>query len=160
MELAALFDYSANCNRAMHELLSEHPSSFTQRFETLSAFKSVGDLLSHCIGAEERWVVGRLIGETVDRYEARAATTVDGWYRDFQTTRARTRAYFDALSATGLARIVEFDLPNWNHAGSLSVEHMLFHVLNHESFHRGQASMALQQQGIDPPNFDYPFFGA
>ena len=39
-----------------------------------------------------------------------------------------------------------------------SVRDILFHVINHSSYHRGQIAMEFKQQGIEPLVTDYIFF--
>src|SRR4029077_13130921 len=97
MDLAELFDYSWNCNRLMHRTISGHAEAFERPFETLSAFKTIRDLMAHCVGAEQRWVEGQILNEPVDRYENRAAKTIDELFADLTATRTRTRGYFDEI---------------------------------------------------------------
>ena len=39
-----------------------------------------------------------------------------------------------------------------------SVKDILFHVINHSTYHRGQIAMEFKQQGIDPLVTDYIFY--
>lgn len=85
-------------------------------------------------------------------YEERAAPDWEGLYRDHQTIRAATYAYLDSLTDAAVAEETEV----WRIAHrALTRADILFHVLNHENYHRGQVVMVLQRFGIDPPNFDY-----
>ena len=85
-------------------------------------------------------------------YEERAASDWEGLYRDHQTIRAATYAYLDFLTDAA----VEEETEVWRIGHSaLTRADILFQILNHENYHRGQVVMALQRLGIDPPNFDY-----
>jgi uncharacterized damage-inducible protein DinB len=158
MRLEVLLAYSGKVNRGLEAFLSEHPEILHKEFSTLSSFNSIGKLIAHSIGAERRWVGRWIQGHTVDRYEDRAAVTLEGLFKDQRAARDETLQFLASCSDLDLARPITFDLPLWNIHGVMTVEESLFHVLNHETYHRGQISMALQQWQIDPPNFDYPFF--
>jgi len=43
-------------------------------------------------------------------------------------------------------------------AYSNSVKDILFHIINHSTYHRGQIAMEFRQQGIEPLVTDYIFF--
>jgi len=122
-------------------------------FETTSKWNSVRMLLAHCNGAEERWINRRLQDLPLPViYEERAAPDWEGLYADHRTIRAATYAYLAARTDAELASEQELmrfeDKP-------VSLADVLFHIFNHENYHRGQVITALQRLGVDPPNFDY-----
>ena len=39
-----------------------------------------------------------------------------------------------------------------------SLEEILFHILTHSSYHRGQIAILLRQENFDPPLMDYIFY--
>lgn len=85
-------------------------------------------------------------------YVERAASDWEGLYRDHQTIRAATYAYLDLLTDAE----VEEEKEVWQtSSGGLTRADVLWHILNHENYHRGQVIMTLQRMGLDPPNFDY-----
>lgn len=160
MDIRLLLAYTDNCRRLLKKTLAEHPDALTRTFETRSDFHSVHDLVAHCIGAEQRWVEQRLIGQEASaRYETMAAETLDGLFRDWDHVRAKTRAFMDTLGSPDnprqLRQEIAWSLPHRNVSDIMTVEEILFHVFNHQTYHLGQISMALQQQNIDPPNFDF-----
>jgi len=87
-------------------------------------------------------------------YEERAAASWDGLYKDQQAIRAATYAYLDSLSDKDIEEETPV-LPAVGGHGALTRSDWLFHILNHENYHRGQVITTLQRIGIDPPNFDY-----
>lgn len=157
MTLRALFAYSDNCRRVLKETLAANPEAFDRLFEQpLVEFKTIREVLAHTIGAEERWIVMRIGGRVVPWYGERAPDSLEELFADWERNRANTYRFMDSLSDPDYNRIHKVKLANgWE--GELSVEQILFHVLNHETHHRAQVSMALQQMGIDPPDFDFVF---
>ena len=159
-----LFDilrYSDNCRAVLRKVLEENPGTFGTPIGTTSVYNTIRRLLSHIAGAEERWIEKRIGGREIVNYEERAAGTIDGVFADWDAIRERTRAYMDGLGPGGLDRVYHLQLGSpaagsaWE--GDLTVEQILFHIFNHETHHRAQISMALQQQGVVPPDFDYVF---
>ena len=159
MDIGNLLDYSDNCRGLLRRTLALHPDLFHAPFETLSPYKSVRQIVAHCVGAEERWIELRIGGRALPaRYEERAAATVEGLWADWDAVRAGTRHFYGRLDVEGLALRIAVHLPQWGQRRAhLTLEQILFHILNHESHHRGQVVMALQRMGIDPPDFDYVF---
>lgn len=160
MDIRKLLSYTDNCRRLLQTTLAAHPDALNVPFETLSNFKSIHQLLAHCVGAEQRWVEQRLQNcESSARYETVAADTLDGLFRDWDNIRAKTRGVLDNIESPDnpmqLHQEIAYSLPQWGRTDILTVEEILFHVFNHQVYHLGQISMVLQQQGIDPPNFDY-----
>jgi uncharacterized damage-inducible protein DinB len=151
-----LLIYSDKCREVLRETLLANSAAFDRPFETSASLKSVRQLLSHMIGAEERWIEARIGGRTVHNYESRAAETVEAVYADWDSIRANTRAFIASKDEAELARVICVTFANgWQRR--LSLDEILFHIFNHETHHRAQISMALMQFGIDPPDFDYCF---
>lgn len=151
-----LFRYSDNCWALLRDTLSNVPQASETcdtPFGTTSQWNTVRLLLAHSIGAEERLITVRLLRHPfLITYEERAPMDWEGLFRDHQTIRAATYAYLDGLTDAD----VEDETEVWRIAhGALTRADVLFHIINHENYHRGQVVMALQRHGIDPPNFDY-----
>lgn len=158
MDIRCQLAYTENARRQLRETLAAHPETLDMAFETTAAHKTVGQLVAHLIGAEKRWTLGRLYGEgTPPRYEDAAADTLEGLFADWDEIRARTLVFAARADAAMLGRVITTDLPQWGRTVQVTVEEVLLHVCNHQTWHVGQISMALQRLGIDPPNFDYVF---
>ncbi len=153
--LEALLAYSDNCRALLQETLSANGAVFDRQIQPpLVRFRTVRQIAAHMVGAEEFWIRHRIMKEELTRYETRAADSVEGLFADWETVRGGTRRYIGSLNPEGLQRLYRVTLGgDWT--GDLSVEQILFHILNHETHHRSQISMALQQFGIDPPDFDF-----
>ncbi len=157
MDIHVLLTYSEGCRVLLRETLRSYPDALTATFATRGEYKSIRELLAHMIGAEERWVQQRLeAGPRPSRYEERAALDLDGLYADWDGFRRRLVGYVETHAPLP-ARQITFSLPQWGHdTDTLSDEAIVFHLLNHQQWHLGQISLLLQQQDIDPPNFDFP----
>ena len=148
--------YSDKCNLLLLNTLNRAPQTLEASFETESDYNCVRKIMVHIIGAEERWIKYRIGGEEIPViYEQRAATDADGLFSDAATIRNQTREYLARLKDEDLLRTIQVDMPRWNYSATLTIEEVLFHLLTHETHHRGQIIMALQRQGVDTPNLDY-----
>ncbi|MGO8670210.1 MAG: DinB family protein [Capsulimonadaceae bacterium] len=145
--------YSENCIRQLGPILADHPDLFDTDFDTLSDFKSIRELCAHMIGAERRWVA-RLLGEASPaRYEDSAPLTVAEIMADWTAVRAKTLQFVSAVDEAGSKRSIPIVIP----AGEfdLTVDEIVFHIVNHQTYHLGQVIMTLQKNHVDPPNFDF-----
>jgi uncharacterized damage-inducible protein DinB len=139
----------------LHETLKENPEGFAVTFETISAFKGVKDLIAHMIGAEDRWY-DRIRGLTpTTRYEDNPASTLGGLFAEWQLKRDRLKEYVSGLDAAALLVPTLQKFPYKDEAVEMTVDQIVYHLINHQTYHTGQISMALQKSSIDPPNFDY-----
>ncbi len=153
-----LFAYSDACREQLRDVLLHHEEHFTKPFPTTSRYDTIQKLLAHCVGAEERWITRRIRGEALPLiYEDRSANTVEGLFADARTVRRVTDDFRRSLDANSCHRIISVSLSESDAALELSLADILFHILNHENFHRGQIITLLQQNGNDPPDFDYVF---
>lgn len=156
MDIRRLLAYSDNAKSLLLETLAAHSGVFDAPFPTLAAYDTIGKLVAHMVGAEQRWTVQRLYDEPrPSRYEDAPTATLEGVFADWEAIRARTRAFVAAADDAALARTIPVTLPQWDAACELTTEEILFHLVNHQTFHTAQISMALQQRQIDPPNFDF-----
>lgn len=157
MDIRELYRYSDNCRRLLYETVKANPQVFDTPFQTLSSHMSVRRLIAHMIGAEQRWIEKYIGGRDIERYENNPPETIDALFADWERQRAKTEALIAALDPAGLSRRIPVNLPHWGFEQELTIEQLLFHIINHETHHRAQVSMALQQMQIDPPNFDFIF---
>lgn len=157
MDVRRQLAYADSARLLLRQTLEANPLTFDRRFETTGRYHTIRELVAHLIGAEQRWTLGRLYGQPrPPRYEDAPSQTIAGLFGDWETIRARTWAAFVSEADAGtLARVIAFEMPPGGETVSLTVEEILFHVCNHQSWHLGQISMAWQQMGVDPPDFDY-----
>jgi uncharacterized damage-inducible protein DinB len=156
MDLEPLLTYSTNAQTRLYEFLLQHPESIEKEFDTIAQFKTIRRQLAHVTGAEQRWTT-RIVGTypPATRYEDIAPKDIQSIYNDWKSLRAETHSAL--ATCTDLNRVLEIKLGTGEPPFPLTIEQILIHVVNHENFHRGQCSMMLQLQHIDPPYFDFIF---
>lgn len=145
----ALLDYHYWARDRLLEAVVRLPvDQFTR--DLGSSFPSIRNTLGHMHAAEAAWLA-RWKGESpsgfppLDRFPD-AASVVEAW----RTLEAELRAFIGDLDDAGLRRVVEYR----TFAGTASASvlwHMLQHVVNHASYHRGQVTTLLRQLGAAPP---------
>lgn len=155
MDLLRIAAHSNRAREALREFLVGREDLVTRPFETTSNYNTIAALLAHSAGAEERWLA-RLQGVAAgERLEVRISAAPLTVWQEWDRIRAATMDFLAAADDARLDSEVQFELAQWQARGTLTTREILFHVFNHENYHRGQISMALQQFGEDPPNFDY-----
>ena len=115
-----------------------------------SSFRSVRDTLAHLHAAEWIWY-RRWMGESpsallpADRF-ADVASLTAAW-REMES---QIRAYFEPLDDRTLERVIAYK-STAGVPGASVLWHMLQHVVNHSTYHRGQVTTMLRQLGAPPP---------
>jgi len=147
-EVRLLYEFDAWANhRVLDACAALTPEQFTQPLG--SSFSSVRDTLAHIMDAQWLWL---------ERWRGRSPATFPQAKDYPDLARIRTRwakieadllGFVRSLTATGLERSlsyqntrgVRFTNPLWQ---------MLQHVVNHGSYHRGQATTLLRQLSARP----------
>ena len=114
-----------------------------------SSFPSVRDTVVHMFGAERNWYL-RWQGASPTQLPAdtfQDPNAIRGTWREHEQ---KMRAFVGGLDAQGLERVVPYRRPNGEHTASM-MWHILQHVVNHASYHRGQVTTLLRQLGAAPP---------
>jgi uncharacterized damage-inducible protein DinB len=155
MDIISIVQYSTNAQSRLYDFLLDKPHAVGYHADTLAQFKSIRDILIHLIDAEQRWT-NRILGlELPQHYHADAPDMTQELYDDWRHIRAKTESAARSADAVELERSIEVKLQTTGIVFTISVEQMLYHIVNHENFHRGQCSTLLQLQKIDPPYFDF-----
>ena len=115
-----------------------------------SSFRSVRDTLVHAYFGEWAWH-SRWLGTSP------TAPLPPETFPDVQSVRAawvaqesNVRSFLEGLGEGGLDRVFEYTLLS-GQPGSSIFRHMLQHVVNHASYHRGQVTTMIRQLGAEPP---------
>jgi uncharacterized damage-inducible protein DinB len=148
-ELRTLLDYHYWARDRVLDAAAALTSEQLTR-EMGSSFKSVRDTLAHLYAAEFAWC---------SRWQGHPPTGLlppDG-FPDVETLRRKwaeleftVRAVVDQLGDEGIHRVMNYKMMNGD-ARSSVFWHMLQHVVNHASYHRGQVTTMLRQLGAAPP---------
>jgi uncharacterized damage-inducible protein DinB len=141
-KLIDLFEYTYHFNREMIRVISENKEKVDDR--TIS-------LINHTLNAQQIWNA-RISGET----------TFEVWQiNPFEALEDINHQNFlksiDIIKNSDFDKIIEYQ----NSRGTKfqnSVFDMLFHAVNHSTYHRGQINSLLKQSGIEPVITDYIFY--
>ena len=147
-DLRTMLDYHYWArDRLLEALDALSPEQFTR--DLGSSFKSVRDTVAHTYAAEWAWY---------QRWQGQSPTALlpADQFPDVASLRtawaaheAKMRAYVDGLGDAGVDKVIDYTLLNGS-PGSTPLCQMLQHVVNHASYHRGQATTMLRQLGATP----------
>lgn len=150
-EVLELFDYDRWANSRV--LAIAFSLSDEQRSRAFPAsFVSVHGTLSHILWSEWLWL-GRWtpLRSTTD---PRTVERFDPLRRHWSAFEAEQRVYLESLSEADLRRLVSYENPpgaTWTY----SLRHMLQHVANHSTYHRGQLTTMFRELGATPRPLDF-----
>jgi len=114
------------------------------------SFKSVRDTLVDIYWAD--WVWYQLWHGT---FPAQALSTdefgdVDSIRRAWAELESKARAFLAAQAGPDAQRVIRYTRPDGS-AAAFPFAHMIQHLVNHGTYHRGQLTMLLRQLGAEPP---------
>jgi len=151
-DFRTLYDYNSWANhRTLDACAALTPEQFTR--DLGSSFRSVRDTLAHIYGAEWIWL---------ERWHGRVPAGLPSAadFPDLDTVRRRFAEidrnlvdYAASLTADDLDRAIEYKTM----AGARQTQplrHMLQHVANHSTYHRGQVTTLLRQLGAKATGTD------
>jgi len=150
--------YEYNC-WANHRTLDACSALTDEQFtrDLHSSFPSVRDTLAHLFSVEWIWLE-RWHGRSPDAYPSAAA------YPNLVSARSRWEEierdltdYIASLQPEDLSRVVHHKTMKGDQQSALHSQ-MLQHVVNHQSYHRGQIATMLRQLGAKPISTDMIFF--
>ena len=150
-DVRELFDYDRWANAQVLDLASRLTDE--QRSRAFAAsYSSVLGTLVHILWSEWIWL---------GRWTERRSTTDPRTTRGFEPLRrlwsafeVEQRTFLAALSDADLARPVSYQNPpgtTWTY----SLQHMLQHVVNHSTYHRGQLTTMFRELGVSPRALDF-----
>lgn len=155
-DFSLLYDYNSWANhRTLDacEALSEE--QFTR--DLRSSFRSVRDTLAHICGVEWLWL---------ERWHGRSHNALPpaAEYPNLQALRCRWEEverdlldYIASLTPEDLQRIIQHKTTQ-GVTQSAPLWQMLQHLVNHGTYHRGQAATMLRQLGAKPISTDLIYF--
>jgi uncharacterized damage-inducible protein DinB len=115
-----------------------------------SSFRSVRDTIAHIYAADWVWY-SRWRGESPTSLVDPAQFTTVALLRSRWTAlESDVRKFVDELGPAGITNVIEYRLLNGDTGRSVFWQ-MLQHVVNHGSYHRGQATTLLRQLEAAPP---------
>ncbi len=124
------------------------PSDYTR--DLGSSFRSVRDTAVHIYSADWVWLK-RWVGEAPTHMIAADAFPAPAQLRAaWSELETDVRTFVDRLGPDGITTVMSYRLFNGTEGRSM-FWHMLQHVVNHGSYHRGQVTTMLRQLGAAPP---------
>ncbi|MBI4466872.1 MAG: DinB family protein [Acidobacteria bacterium] len=122
-----------------------------------NSFSSLRDTLAHLVGAEWIWLEAWR-GHSPTPQERRAYApetfpTLTAVRERWQTLEREMREYLAGLSEETLSR--PFTVSRRGQACTYPLWRTLFHLVNHQTYHRGQVTTLLRQLGAQPPAVDF-----
>ena len=148
-DLRALVDYHYWArDRVLEAVAPLAPEQLTR--DLGSSFRSVRDTLAHVYAAEWAWC-RRWNGESPTTFLPAdtfpdVATLGEKWTE----LEGDVRHVLDRMAVQGLDTVISYRMLNGEPRSSV-FWHMLQHVVNHASYHRGQVTTMLRQLGATPP---------
>lgn len=151
--LASLFTQKSWANRELFDVLAsmtstEHAASLHTAIRTLNHIYVVERIFrAHLLGEKHPYTATNTT-QTPELGELHfAAAETDLWFED----------YVASITDQALAESVSFQFTDGD-AGRMTREEMLFHVLIHGSYHRGNVGQVLKNISVAPPRDLYTRF--
>ena len=138
-----LFEYNHHFNQQLAAIFNEHP--------LLTSEKSV-KLFNHILNAHQVW--NSRIRENPNIFGVWDTHPVEDLKEIDQTNLVNS---IHILDESDLGHSIQY-INSRGDAYTNSVRDILFHVINHSTYHRGQIAMEFKQQGIEPLVTDYVFY--
>jgi uncharacterized damage-inducible protein DinB len=155
-DIKNLFDYNRWANNlTLNAVASLSAEQFVT--EMVGSYKSVRDTLTHLLSSE--WVfLMRCLGESPKQLLDPAI------FRDLNSIRIKLdevddgwKKFINELSDESLENVIAYT----NFRGELwkyRLDHILQHVVNHSTYHRGQITTQLRTLGANPAMTDYLYY--
>ena len=115
-----------------------------------NSFNSVRDTVVHIYSAEWNWYSRWTGYSPTSMLDPLDFPDVAGLRRVWRSHEEKVRLFVQSIEEPGLNRVFEYRLMNGEPARSVFC-HMLQHVVNHASYHRGQVTTMLRQLGAPAP---------
>jgi len=137
------FEYNYAANQKIIALIQAYPDAYSEK---------VGILIGHTINAHSIW-----------NHRIQGALSPLGVWEVFkipELAKLDTKNYFHSQSHIDMYDLdTEVNYSNSEgKAFSFEIATILFHIINHSTYHRGQLISELKSQGIPPISLDYIFF--
>ncbi|RMZ58320.1 damage-inducible protein DinB [Chryseobacterium nematophagum] len=141
-KLIDLFEYTFTFNVEMIKIISENKSQVDDR--TIN-------LINHTLNAQQIWNSRILNEKTFDVWQINLfENLVEINHRNYTKS-------IEILNNHDLEKKIEYQNSRGEKFENTIFE-MLFHVINHSTYHRGQINSYLKQSGITPIVTDYIFY--
>lgn len=155
-EVETLFSYDAwAMERIFHVVSSLPPEQYSQHLG--SSHGGIHGTLVHAVAADRFWL-DRLTGKAEPVMMSEKDFPTFSAVRDeWSAWRSEMERYLQTLSDSKLEEMFSHKDSKGN-THSYPVSHVLQHLVNHSTYHRGQVVSMLRQQGVKPVNSDLIYY--
>jgi uncharacterized damage-inducible protein DinB len=124
-----------------------------QSASVVSSFGSLRETVAHIVSAEWIWLC-RWLGESPAAAPSWATESMDQLLARLDAVRADRASFLAGLAEADFERRVDYrNLAGASYRNTLA--DLIRHVVNHSTYHRGQAATQLRQLGYVPPATDF-----
>lgn|SRR5690554_1729311 len=141
-EFKELFTYNNHFNQKLIALLSENLQSISDKNLRL---------INHLVNAQQIWNARITSEEEFEVWQ------VNKWEELLRIDNENYSKSIEIIDSSKLDNIIEYV----NSKGikfSNKIKDILFHIINHSTYHRAQIATELKNCGIEPINTDYVFY--
>jgi uncharacterized damage-inducible protein DinB len=124
--------------------------------EGLNSFPTIQKTVEHVIGVERLWLL-RMHGVEKPAFERLDVATIEKAKESFLLLHAEMELYFASLSEEQWQATMKYKNMRGDDFENTR-EEMLFTVINHASYHRGQITSFLRQFGKEGTLLDYIYY--
>ncbi len=152
-DIRSLYQYNSWANERMWAVVASVPEETYHR-NSGSSHGGIHGTLVHTMGAEEIWIK-RWLGEPAPSFaKPEDFPTFSALRSHWISVDRRLHTFVDSLTNDeDMRRIVHYtDLRGNPHAQPLG--HLMLHLVNHSTYHRGQIVCLLRQANIKPAGTD------
>jgi uncharacterized damage-inducible protein DinB len=162
-DIQLLYEYDrwAN-NRALHAVSTLNAEEFTR--DLGGSFRSVRDTLVHIVGCEWTWLTcwkepSPTSAFITDMWARHEAVFNPNGFADFAAVRSKW-AEVEREQVEFVKRVTDESLRRMIPVleKQISLAHLMQHLANHSTYHRGQVALMIRQLGAEPLATDFAFF--
>lgn len=115
-----------------------------------NSFKSVRDTIVHTYSAEWNWYSRWTGNSPTSMLDPNVFPDIESIRSAWSSQEEKVRLFVGSVASSNPERVFEYKLMNGQPAKSV-FWHMVQHVVNHATYHRGQVTTMLRQLGAAPP---------
>jgi uncharacterized damage-inducible protein DinB len=119
-----------------------------------SSFSSLRDTMVHMVAVEWLWLERWRGRSPKSLLSSEEFSTVPAVYKHWCTVENEMRGYLAALDEEAVNKPVTC-VNTRGQTWTYTLWRMMLHLLNHQSYHRGQVTTLLRQLEIQPPKVDF-----
>ncbi|WP_312824933.1 DinB family protein [Epilithonimonas sp.] len=137
-----LLEYNSHFNQLLIKIYLENKDSFNEKMTLL---------LNHILNAQQIWNSRIIIEESFGVWQINPDEKLS------EINQSNFENSIKILNERNLDEIIAYRNSKGDDFQN-SILEILFHFINHSTYHRGQIAMLMKQVGLEPINTDYIFY--